>query len=209
MADDSVARKQPKKIQPKLKIKSQAAKKKETRDALPVRGAWGDLGRYVNAHKVNETGAYGFFLRSYYDVEIRDKYHLLCDNVLAARTKVYQNWMKLLRKEELSNRVHFIRYEELQAQPFAEFQKMAGRLGITCNVTDPEKFDRVTARVKMGNEDKAISFKGKHPRKEFCSTVDSDSLYQDILSKIDRTFDSEVLGYTYPDTRQEYCEGVK
>lgn len=196
---------------PKHKKQNKPTKKKHTSPTTRSRlvpTPRRNFTKYVNL-AVEEAGVYGLFQQCYYDNEIRNKYRIRVPNVLAARTTVYRNWMKLLQHPELKDRVHFIRYEDLYVEPYEGFRSMLEHLHVAgCNVSDSLAFDPVIHRIKMGREYVNISLQDKHPRAEFCSAVRTQLLYHDILSKVDRTFEAEVLGYTYPDTREEYCQDV-
>ena len=174
--------------------------------SMSFRGAYGDFDVYINRHRVNETGIFGQYLGVYYDIGYRESYRIAHDNVLGARTKVYRNWMGLLNNKEIANQVYFLRYEDLQASPYIEFQQLLHYLNIeNCTVPDESGFDSVGSRVKYQVVDKKVNYEGRHPRKEFCTTVTSQATYQSILNMIDRDFELKVLGYAYPETLEEYC----
>ena len=172
-------------------------------------GAFGNFSRYINDHKVKETSIYSRYLEMYYDTGYRQQYRIEGENVFEARTKVYRNWMTLLQNTSISNQVYFMRYEDLLDDSYTIFRQLIQHLNVSkCTVTSPETFDPVSSYVKYHVEHKRTSFKGRHPRKEFCVTIKSQAIYDSILAKIDRVFEAQVLGYTYPAKLEEYCRGV-
>ena len=196
-------------------------------DAAPMGGPGyaGTVGdwRSVCAHA--QGGAKGFFAQNftpyavagdglftgYYEPEIRDAYRLTAKNVLFSRTQVYRNWMRLFDlPKDIASRIVFIQYEDLLRNPYLHFRTIVEKLNLPCNnLTNPSMFDPVSNRVKMRLEDPASHPQAVHPRYEFCSLVDDETLYDLILSKIDREFDSNHLGYVYPDSVEEYCREAK
>jgi len=166
---------------------------------------------YLDNLPVEESGVPGdLFMQMYYEPEIRSQYRISAANVLAARTQVYRNWMQLRNlPEEVSSRVVFTRYEDLLKNPYERFRAITDQLNLPCkDLANQNAFDAVSTRVKMGQFDPSSRPQTKHHRSEFCQTVTSDEIYQNILSKMDRAFEKIVLNYDYPDTLIEYCQEV-
>ena len=169
-----------------------------------------NLSEYIQSFPVNETGVPGgVFHGKYYDPEIRSRYILVAENPLKARTKVYENWISLLKRKDIADRIRFIRYEDLKERPYEMMKRLDEEFDLTsgsCNLTSSKTFNPVSTRVKMGVRDGAKLPQQSHHRKEFCEYVKDESLYRAILARVDRDFEERSLGYSYPETLAEYCK---
>lgn len=130
--------------------------------------------------------------------------NLMGGDIFSVRKSLYMQWLSLVPK---SARVRFVQYEMVRERTSEVMLDLFQAWNITCQGLSKSTFQDQKFRVKMKKVSEGETTKDSNPRSKICSVMTPD-LYLEIRLKLDLDLEEKLLGYTYPETMHEYCEGV-